>query len=475
VIKDTGEAENSKQNQTREEKQPEPETWTKFAPVSSIQEDESYEAPEIRTSLPLPARPFVKGGFALAFSGSVLILIWIFSQLAGGISWNQEKQASEQQDNQPVASKPSSQMTTEEKLQWCIATRECTEPSKDLSKTATKNTGATPQKKHEVLASQIQPRPQLSYNATQELEKPVQIQQPVQPLVRTYPIASITPVSQPKALPTPVQDPTALLAQASNLGTYTTARDASPTPSPSPSSSAKLSDSNELVADRRLVNINENPALVKPQPYLNLQPGKVIPVTTRIKATVATTTTWMGSSTEQKFRIQTEEDVKSVDGSIAIPKGTFLLAQISESTSKGYVDLQILSVQIDGQEKPIPTKAIIVQGTGGDPIRAKVKNEGGGGSGIGFGQAFLAAGLAGISKAASSANSAKIFVGGNNTTVSGGSNLGAGMAKGVAGSLSQQISGQVSQPNRERTPNQPVLVLKSGTKLELIINQDLAL
>jgi hypothetical protein len=66
-----------------------------------------------------------------------------------------------------------------------------------------------------------------------------------------------------------------LLAQASNLGAYTTAKDASP--SPSPSSSAKLSDSNELVADGRLVNINENPALVKPQPYLNLQPGKLSP------------------------------------------------------------------------------------------------------------------------------------------------------------------------------------------------------
>jgi hypothetical protein len=130
VIKDTGEAENSKQNQTREEKQPEAETWTKFAPVSSIQEAEPYDAPEIRTSLPLPARPFIKGGFALAFSGGVLILIWIFSQLAGGISWNQEKQASEQQDNQPVTSKPSPQMTAEEKLQWCIATRNVSNPRK---------------------------------------------------------------------------------------------------------------------------------------------------------------------------------------------------------------------------------------------------------------------------------------------------------------------------------------------------------
>ena len=204
-----------------------------------------------------------------------------------------------------------------------------------------------------------------------------------------------------------------------------------------------------------------------------MQLGKVIPVTTRIKATVATTTTWMGSSTEQKFHIQTDSDAPSVDGSIAIPKGTYLLAKVSQSNSSGYIDLQILSVQIDGQEKPIPAEAIIVQGKSGEPIRAKVKNQVGSGGG-GLGRMFLAAGLAGIGEAANSTNSAKIFIG-NTTSISNGSNIGAGVAKGVADSLSQQISGQVNLTTRRPTSNQPVLVLKSGTKLELIINQPLTL
>jgi hypothetical protein len=73
-------------------------------------------------------------------------------------------------------------------------------------------------------------------------------------------------------------------------------------------------------------------------------------------------------------------------------------------------------------------------GTGGDPIRAKVKNEGEVAVVLVLARRFSS--RVGISEAASSANSAKIFVGGNNTTVSGGSNLGAGMAKGVAGCAS---------------------------------------
>ncbi len=471
--------EEEKQPQTEEEKQPQPQTWTKFAPVSSVLEDEPYIAPEIRTELPLPARPFVKGGFALAFSGGVLVMVAIFFQLASGIGWNQEKQSSEQPENQSATRKPTSEMTAQEKLQWCLATRKCgeiEEPSKNATLTARTNPNATAQrKKHPVLAARPPTRPQVSYNTAQEVSRPVQIQHYEEPPVSPHPVVSTLPVAQPAPQPVspqqPSPDPIALLAQASNMGTYTTSGVTSPSPDSSPASSG----SNRLVADRRLVNARVDSALVNPQPTIqpttSLQPGKVIPVTTRIKATVVTTTTWMGSSTEQKFLIQTDSDAPSLDGSIAIPKGTYLLSKVSQANSSGYVDLKILSVQMYGQEKAIPSEAIIVQGKGGEPIRAKVKNKEGGGGG-GLGRMFLAAGLAGVGEAANSTNSAKIFLG-NTTTITSGSNIGAGVVKGVADSLSQQISGQVKQTTRSSTSNQPVLVLKSGTKLELIINQPL--
>ena len=232
------EAEQPKSVQNSEAEHPQTETWTKFAPVSSVIEDEPYEVPEIRTQLPLPARPFIKGGFALAFSGGVLVLIAIFFQLAGGIGWNQEKQSSSQPDNQAVAKTPSSEMTAQEKLQWCLATRKCGEienPSKDTTKTATTKPNATPQgKKPAVLVARTSIRPQSSYNTAQEFSRPVQIQQPEQPPVSPHPVVSTLPVAQPTLQPASPQqqtsDPLALLAQASNMGTYTTSGEASPSP-----------------------------------------------------------------------------------------------------------------------------------------------------------------------------------------------------------------------------------------------------
>ncbi len=486
-----------KLDQSLDQKQPD-EAWTKFAPTSSRQDDDSYDVPEIRTQLPLPARPMVKGGFAIALSGSALVLVWIFFQLASGISWNNAKETTQEQ-KVPVAEAPSSKMTAEEKLQWCLASGRCSEQEDAAKKSTTIAKSASQpnltKEKRENISRRESDRPNVP--ASTNVEHPVTISRPVRvaryvtppppPPILAQPTRSIRSVQptksfryHPPVAPTPVaprtvppklpqqttSDPIALLAQASNLGTYTTARSGTHSAS---YPSSQYSRTAQLVAEQRLVDDGVGLAEGSAQPIKNRRFRQLIPVTTRIKATVATGISWVGSKTEQKFRIQTTENVKDENNNIALPKGTYLLAQVNQSNPSGYAEIQILSARINGQDKPISADAIIVQGTNGEPIQAKVKNQRGG-----LGKTVLTAGLAGISGAASTLNSSKIIVG-DTTTISSGSNVGAAIVGGVAGSLSQEISGRVGQSTRYRNSDEPVLVLKSGTKLELFVNEPLSL
>lgn len=171
-----------KENQSPE---PEPtESWTEFAPASKRQNDEPYDAPEIRTSLPLPARPIVKGGFALALSVSALVLVWIFFQLAGGISWN-KAQSTDEQENQPVVEKPAAEMTAEEKLQWCLATRECGREDPPLKKPATVAKAdskiASQRKKRSELTARSLSRPSTPYTTAQNVGRPMRFSRYVPP------------------------------------------------------------------------------------------------------------------------------------------------------------------------------------------------------------------------------------------------------------------------------------------------------
>lgn len=452
-----------KENQTPEQAQTQSEAWTEFAPTSALKDDEQpYAEPEISTVLPLPARPLVKGGFAIALSGSVLMLLWIFLQMVGNFNWNQADRS--QEDVQPVAQQqPTTEMTPEEKLQWCLATRKCGAGDKEESNTSTKTAAtskATSQaKKHDRLATRSLAQPQASNNYNS-----VPLQPAERPVQSVKPVPSPPPaIEQQEPRQQQTSDPIAQLARASQLGSYTTVANPSPSPTPFPSPTFSTR-STKLVEDRSLVGVEGSTAV-------STGAAKVVPETTRIKAQVVTGISWVGEKTNRKFRIQTTEEIKAEDGSILVPKGTDLLAQINRSDSSGYVAVQILAVTIDGQKKPIPVDAIIVQGEDEEPLQANVKNRRRGG----LDKMLTAAGLAGISEAASAINSTNIIIGDDTTKISGGSNLGASVAKGVADSLSQQISNSVSQNAGTRTLNLPVLELKKGTKLELIVNQPLSL
>lgn len=485
-----------KLNQSVDQKQPE--AWTEFAPTSSLQDDESYDLPEIRTELPLPARPMVKGGFAIALSGSALVLVAIFFQLASGISWNDSKQTTQEQ-NVPFAQAPSSLMTAEEKLQWCLASGKCSKQEDSVKKTKTINSTApqpnqTKEKRTDSSTGRTPDRPDMSNEPATNVAHPVTVSRPVRVVryvtpphqpptlaVATRPITSIQPPTRsfrypvaptptkPRMQPLPLQptasDPVALLAQASNLGIYTTVRRSSHSPS---YSSSQYSRTAQLVVEQPLGN-DVVGSEFSARPMKNWRLGQVVPVTTRIKATVATGISWVGSKTKQKFRVQTTENVKDENNNIALPKGTYLLAQVNQSNPSGYAEVQILSARINGQDKPISADAIIVQGTNGEPIQAKVKNQRGG-----LGKTVIAAGLAGISGAASTLNATKIIVG-DTTTVSSGSNVEAAIVEGVTNSLSQEISGRVGQSTRYQTGDELVFVLKEGTKLQLFVNEPLSL
>jgi hypothetical protein len=424
--------------------------WQDYVPATDGEDFTS--PPEIRTELPLPSRPGVKATFALLICASVLGVVWIVVAVFQAIGSGKTAMAPQAA---PVnASEPSAL----EKLEFERAMRNRVQPplrTMDKPKTTVQPRFAAAPRP--AASRRTAPTPAIA-PATATVApaliaaKPVDIPLPSAPVhLPPQRFEPLLPLRPPIATLTPPPDTRSaldLIALASGSGIY----------SSNAGSAEPVSFSESETGD--------------PEPRTKVARSLTgtVPATTRVKAKVATAIAWVGSDTQQTFRLQLSEPLIATDGTPVLPQNTHLTAKVVRSDPLGYVDVAITSALVNGQELPITPGTLIVQGTTGEPLQAKVKSKG-----SGFRSVIVNAGLTGLSKGLDTLNSPTIFSSGNSSTVTNNNpNVAAGIGAGITSSLANQGQARLQRAGHNQTA-QPVLLLKEGMSLELFVNRPFSL
>ncbi|MBD0263188.1 MAG: hypothetical protein ICV78_10815 [Tolypothrix sp. Co-bin9] len=320
----------------------------------------------------------------------------------------------------------------------------------------------------------------------------------------TQPIATATP----KPTPDPLQE-WAKLAKIGSYGMVTmtgtsAVQAATPTPPPTPVNNTQLQARNTDPDDEEPPEEEEStpPAVSQTKQ----QAPKSVPVGTKAKGVFATAvfgeTTRATTNSNRKdesgkdvFVVRLKEPLKSVDGAIALPAKTELLAQVRSISEQGFLQLDVVKVLVQNNntftEKSLPPNAITIRASQGKPlIASQYSNQGGSGVGIADVGAFA---LNGIGKAAQVYNTpeTRIQCVNNNVATANNNESGtnivtnncfqtsdsrrnilAGVLEGGATTLGNQINQRNQQNISKRLAQRSnVWFLPAGKEIEVYVNQ----
>ncbi|MDP5338949.1 MAG: hypothetical protein NWQ28_10300, partial [Nodularia sp. (in: cyanobacteria)] len=231
---------------------------------------------------------------------------------------------------------------------------------------------------------------------------------------------------------------------------------------------------------------NSNPEPTPPQPD-NLvsqapsQSSKSIKVGSSVKAVLATAV--FGETTKSRnnesnedgnvFVLRLTNPLKSVDGAIALPVNTELLAEISSISEQGLLRLNVVKVisEDNGElrEKSLPSNAMMVRAPQGKPLVAdKYPNQGTSIAGMDLGL-FV---LGGIGKGAELFNrtESRVTVGDGSTVVTNSNNrrnIPAGILEGGLNSVVPQISQRNQQAIARMMQQTNVWFMPAGKEVEI--------
>jgi Bacterial conjugation TrbI-like protein len=209
---------------------------------------------------------------------------------------------------------------------------------------------------------------------------------------------------------------------------------------------------------------------------------KSIAVGTSVKAVLATaifgeTNKPANSNTnDSTFVIRLKQPLKNIEGAVALPQNTELLAQIRNISDSGMLQLNVTSVIRQENNKltetTLPESAIKIRAPKGRPLIAN-KYPDRGRSIVGMDAGLFV--LGGIAKAAELSNRTDsqvlTTVGGNIVTQTSKPNVLTGVLEGGMNSVVPQITIRNQQAISEMTTRGNIWLLKAGTELEVYINQ----
>ncbi|KAB8315785.1 hypothetical protein SD81_031035 [Tolypothrix campylonemoides VB511288] len=229
--------------------------------------------------------------------------------------------------------------------------------------------------------------------------------------------AKPTPTPPPRATPTPTPQPTVTatpsstfelssvpeltpIPMPSDVGeALSTNRSITPTPTPTPTvpqvaSSPPAPLASELNSRARQPLPNRTNTTTNPQEQslasnqTKQYGGKAIAIGTKAKAVLAAdiageanrpgtnnSSSNNNNKDDSQFVVRLREPLKSVDGAIALPKNTELVAQIKQISEGGWVQLSVVSVNFQNNgtitEIRLPPDAIKIRRPGGRPLLAR--------------------------------------------------------------------------------------------------------
>jgi hypothetical protein len=177
------------------------------------------------------------------------------------------------------------------------------------------------------------------------------------------------------------------------------------------------------------------------------------------------------------FVLRLTHPLKSVDGAIALPADTELLAEIASISERGLLRLNVVKIisEENGElrEKSLPKNAIIVRAPQGRPLVAsQYPNNGSSIAGMDLGL-FV---LGGISKGAELFNrtESRVTIEGSSTIVSNVNNrrnIPAGVLEGGLKSVVPQISQRNQQAISQMMQRTNVWFIPAGTEVEIYVNR----
>ncbi|MDJ0696932.1 TrbI/VirB10 family protein [Mastigocoleus sp. MO_188.B34] len=216
--------------------------------------------------------------------------------------------------------------------------------------------------------------------------------------------------------------------------------------------------------------------------YANDYSGKRILVGSYTQGKLKTPVMWGGNippQENQSYLIQLSKPLKGSNGDEVLPKNSYIVAKVTNSSSSKFIQMQATSVLInnngDTEEKKIPENSIEILASHGKPLKAKSSH-----SGENVGNIVLTSILGGVEKAAEIENQGNSVTSINSLGVSsitnnGNKNLAAGFAE---GSLKQILSrtARNQEEHLQRLRSQPrVFIIKPDTDVRLFVNRTIYL
>lgn len=311
---------------------------------------------------------------------------------------------------------------------------------------------------------------------------------PLPPVVRSLPTS--LPISRPRspvisAAQSPEDNYDRYLALA-NLGSYgqlpVLPEPVSTEVQPSAPASSYQPAAQRTVQPLPTINSEEE------APILQERPRKVLGIATKGQAILTTPLIWdektalSQKAKDDRFTIQLTEPLQAQDGSIALPAGTQLVAQLESMSSSGLVQLQVVAAVVEqsGQrmEIALPEEVIRIRGAGGQPLVAeRYRDPGGEIAAMDLGVFALGA----LSKAADQltrpqSSSVVSSLGGIvSTTQNSQPNLLAGAIQGGADALLSDLTRRNQQAIQAIQQQPHIRLIPAGTNVEVYINRSIPL
>ncbi len=213
------------------------------------------------------------------------------------------------------------------------------------------------------------------------------------------------------------------------------------------------------------------------------QSPKSIAVGSHAKAVLATaifgeTTKSTNSDKPNVFVIRLKEALKAVDGAIAVPANTELLAEINSVSDQGLVQMDVVKVILQDQgkltERSLPQNALMIRAPQGKPLIAnQFPNKGSSIASMDVGL-FVLGGLGKAAELVNRTESQVVTTNAGGTIVSNTNpqrNILAGVFEGGMNTVVPQIAQRNQQAISQMTQRTNVWFLPAGTAVEIYVNQ----
>lgn len=200
------------------------------------------------------------------------------------------------------------------------------------------------------------------------------------PVVVQSPKSSIQAISAAETTPQESYDRYIALTQLGSYGQVSSEASNHQTESPSRSITVDAAQSKaQPSTEVTLVTSPSDVTQIRPEEEASIlaeRPQRSLMAATKAEGILTTPIVVdQGKTQDDRFTIQLAQPIKADDGSIALPSGTQLIAQVNSIAETGLVKLQVVSaiVNQDGQqaEMSLPSDAIRIHGKDGNPLIAQ--------------------------------------------------------------------------------------------------------